>query len=205
MQSVTPGSRQFVQGTADRAYSSIRANITLETPATYDLLAPPKAFPDSVAVAGAVSVVSSLTGVAHGCTNVPGRARHVEVRLALVDTLGGLVEKNVEDVLLRRFPRSYGGHPRNSCDGARPAVHAPARFRSNRRRWKCDTGSCCRSTRTPSGPWIFRNGFLGRYSQGHHGLCGAASGDAGRYRAARCRDDSPAPCVLPAHRLRRSE
>ncbi len=107
VQSVTPAVANLFKEQRIVRILPIRANITLETPATYDLLAPPKAFPDSVAVAGAVSVVSSLTEWPTVAQTFQAVRDTFEVRLALVDTLGGLVEKNVEDVLLRAISQEF--------------------------------------------------------------------------------------------------
>lgn len=85
----------------------IGPNVTLETPATYDLLAPPEVFPDSVAVAGAVSVVSGLTEWPTVPQTFQAVRDTLEVRLALVDTLGGLVQKDAEDVLFRAISREF--------------------------------------------------------------------------------------------------
>ncbi len=107
VQSVTPAVANLFKERRMVRVVPIQPNVTLETPATYDLLAPPEVFPDSVTVAGAVSVVSGLTE----WPTVPQAFQAVrdtlEVRMALVDTLGGLVDRNVEDVLLRAISREF--------------------------------------------------------------------------------------------------
>ena len=107
VQSVTPAVANLFKERRIVNVVPIRADVTLETPATYDLLAPPEVFPDSVAVAGAVSVVSSLTEWPTVAQTFQAVRDTFEVRLALVDTLGGLVQKNVEDVLLRAISREF--------------------------------------------------------------------------------------------------
>ena len=107
VQSVTPAVANLFKERRVVRILPIRANITLETPATYDLLAPPEAFPDSVAVAGAASIVNGLTEWPTVAQTFQAVRDTFEVRLALVDTLGGLVEKNVEDVMLRAISQEF--------------------------------------------------------------------------------------------------
>ncbi len=85
----------------------VRANATFETPATYDLLAPPAVFPDSVVVTGAVSVVSGLDEWPTVSQTFRGVRDTLNARLALVDTLAGLVQKNVEAVSLQAIAAEF--------------------------------------------------------------------------------------------------
>lgn len=107
VQSVEPAVANLFKERRIARMIPVRANATFETPAAYDLLAPPEAFPDSVEVAGAVSVVSGLTEWPTVTQTFQGVRDTFEVRMALADTLSGLVERNVEDVLLRAISREF--------------------------------------------------------------------------------------------------
>ncbi len=85
----------------------VRPHATFETPPTYELLAAPVASPDSVVVAGAVSVVNDLNEWPTVSQTFRGVRDTFDVRLVLVDTLAGLVQKNVEEVALRAISSEF--------------------------------------------------------------------------------------------------
>lgn len=79
----------------------------IETPATHDLVSPPVLIPDSVEVTGAASVVEELEMWPTERVIFENVRDTLDVRLALSDTLAGLVSKNVETVNLRAVSEQF--------------------------------------------------------------------------------------------------
>ncbi len=107
VQSVAPAMATLFKERRIARAVPVRAHATFETPATYDLLAPPAVFPDSVVVTGAVSVVSGLDEWPTVSQTFRGVRDTLNARLALVDTLAGLVQKNVEEVSLQAIAAEF--------------------------------------------------------------------------------------------------
>lgn len=85
----------------------VRLRARIVTPATHDLISQPSLMPDSVEVTGGASVVGGL----EAWPTVDTRYRNVrdtlQVRIALSDTLAGLVQKNVEAITLRAVSSQF--------------------------------------------------------------------------------------------------
>ncbi len=79
----------------------VRLRARIETPPTHDLLAPPDIQPDSVTVAGARSIVNELTYWPTDTLVVEGLRDSLVTRIALADTLSGLVSRGTDRVLVQ--------------------------------------------------------------------------------------------------------
>ncbi len=83
----------------------LRARI--ETPRTYDLVNPPTLMPDSVDVTGAASVIGDLEQWPTVRRTFENVRDTLQTRIALSDTLSGLVLKNVEAISLRAVSKQF--------------------------------------------------------------------------------------------------
>ena len=101
VQSVSPAVATLFKERRIARTVPVRVNAAFETPATHDLLAPPSVSPDSVRVEGALSVVNGLEEWPTVSQTFHAVRDTFEVRLALTDTLAGLVQKDADEVALR--------------------------------------------------------------------------------------------------------
>ncbi len=85
----------------------IRNLAEIETPPAHDIVSPPLLIPDSVDVTGAASVVAELEAWPTDRVTFENVRDTLDVRLALSDTLAGLVQKSVDAVNLRAFSEQF--------------------------------------------------------------------------------------------------
>lgn len=76
----------------------IRSRVQVEMPPAYELVRPPRIFPDSVTVSGARSIVNSLEYWPTDSVTVEGVTDSVATRVALADTLSPLVTRSINIV-----------------------------------------------------------------------------------------------------------
>ena len=79
----------------------------VETPATHDLMHPPRIQPESVRVSGARSLVENVEAWPTERVDVTNLTDSLHRRVALADTLGGLVTRFAESVTLRAQARQF--------------------------------------------------------------------------------------------------
>lgn len=85
----------------------VRLRGDISTPSTHDLLEEPDVEPDSVEVSGAASLVKGLDYWPTRPLNVEGLKDSLSVRVALADTLQGLVQHDVETVTVEAVSRQF--------------------------------------------------------------------------------------------------
>lgn len=101
VQAVTPSVVTLVKEERITRTLPIEPRIRIETPATHDLVEPPRIIPDSVEVSGAESVVGALESWPTARRSFENVRDTLEVRVPLSDTLSGLVVKSVDAVTVR--------------------------------------------------------------------------------------------------------
>ncbi len=115
-------------------YVPVRLRGRVETPPTHDLIDPPEVVPDSVRVTGAQSIVDSLAYWPTDSVVVRGVTDTLVRRVALADTLAGLVVRGMENVVLTARAQQFTeaqrtidvhipGSPERSVTLEPPSVH----------------------------------------------------------------------------------
>lgn len=107
IQSVSPNRFNLWREERATRMLPIRNMVEIETPATHDLVSPAVLIPDSVEVTGAASVIEDLQEWPTSRIVFEDVRDTLEVRLALSDTLAGLVQKNVDAVTLRAVSEQF--------------------------------------------------------------------------------------------------
>ena len=85
----------------------VRLRGTVGTPATHDLMHPPRIQPDSVRISGARSLVQDIEAWPTERIRIKNLTDSLHRRVALSDTLGGLVTRFTESVALRAQARQF--------------------------------------------------------------------------------------------------
>ncbi len=107
IQSVSPSSLSLWKERRITRKVPVTLRAEIQTPVTHELLDPPTVMPDSVEISGAASVIGDIDSwptVAETFENVRDT---IQTRIALSDTLSGLVRKNVESVSLRTISKQF--------------------------------------------------------------------------------------------------
>ena len=85
----------------------VRLRGTVGTPATHDLMHSPRVQPDSVRISGARSLVQDIEAWPTERIRIKNLTDSLHRRVALSDTLGGLVTRFTESVALRAHARQF--------------------------------------------------------------------------------------------------
>lgn len=107
IQSVSPASLNLWRERRITRKVPVELRAEIETPATHDLVNPPELLPDSVEIIGAASIVGDITEWPTVRRTFENVRDTLETRVALSDTLSGLVNRNVSAVTLRAVSKQF--------------------------------------------------------------------------------------------------
>ncbi|MDX1429308.1 MAG: hypothetical protein R3282_03425, partial [Rhodothermales bacterium] len=112
LESVRP--RTYIVRTDERVTRRVPIDLrtTITTPNTHELIDRPRPVPDSVTVSGAASVVNTIGSWPTVLFERRGLADSVAVQVALVDTLQGLVETDIDRTTVVAVAREFTGAER---------------------------------------------------------------------------------------------